>query len=44
MPTYDKINLSFIRNIGAISPQSSFVENKNRLLENNNSSINNSLT
>ena len=43
MPTYDKINLSFFRNIGAISPQSSFVENKNRLLENNNSSINNSL-
>ena len=42
MPTYDKINLAYFRNIGAISPQGSFVENKNRLLivDNNNSSIN----
>ena len=40
MPTYDKVNLSYFRNIGAISPQSSFYENKNKLQENNNSSIN----
>ena len=40
MPTYDKVNLSYFRNIGAISPQSSFDENKNKLQENNNSSIN----
>ncbi len=45
MPTYDKINLTYFRNIGAISPQASFAENKNKLIENNNSSIvmNNSL-
>ncbi len=43
MRTYDKINLSYFRNIGAISPQSSFIENKNRLLDNNNSSYNNSI-
>ena len=43
MPTYDKINLSYFRNIGAISPQASFIDNKNRLIDNNNSSINNSL-
>ena len=44
MPTYDKINLSYFRNIGAISPQSSYIENKNKLqyVDNNyNSSINN---
>ena len=41
MATYDKINLAYFRNIGGISPQTSFVENKNRLNENiNNSSIN----
>ena len=40
MPTYDKINLSYFRSIGAISPQASFIDNKNKLLENNNSSIN----
>ena len=40
MATYDKINLSYFRNIGAISPQASFNETKNKLLENNNSSIN----
>ena len=40
MPTYDKINLSYFRNIGAISPQASFIDNKNKLQENNNSSIN----
>ena len=40
MQIYDKINLAFFRNIGAISPQSSFIENKNRLMENNNSSMN----
>ena len=44
MPTYDKINLAYFRNIGAISPQTSFIENKNKLMDNNNSSIiNNSL-
>jgi hypothetical protein len=41
LPTYDKINLSYFRNIGAISPQMSYIENKNRLGEN--SSINNSV-
>ena len=44
MPTYDKINLSYFRNIGAISPQMSYTENKNKLLgygENYNSSMNN---
>ena len=44
MPTYDKINLAYFRNIGAISPQMSYIENKNKLLgygENYNSSINN---
>ena len=44
MPTYDKINLTYFRNIGAISPQSSYIENKNKLqyVDNNyNSSINN---
>ena len=43
LPTYDKINLSYFRNIGAISPQTSFVENKNRLGMGENSSINNSM-
>ena len=44
MPTYDKINLSYFRNIGAISPQMSYIENRNKLLgygDNYNSSINN---
>ena len=44
MPTYDKINLAYFRNIGAISPQMSYVENRNKLLaygDNYNSSINN---
>ena len=43
MPTYDKINLAYFRNIGAISPQMSFIENKNRIGYNENSSINNSI-
>ena len=46
MSTYDKINLAYFRNIGAISPQTSFIDNKNRLNENNNNSsinINNSI-
>ena len=44
MPTYDKINLSYFRNIGAISPQTSYIENRNKLLgygDNYNSSMNN---
>ena len=47
MPTYDKINLSYFRNIGAISPQMSYVnfaDTKNKLgidNMNNNSSLNN---
>ena len=43
LPTYDKINLAYFRNIGAISPQMSFIENKNRLINGDNSSINNSV-
>jgi hypothetical protein len=46
MSTYDKINLAYFRNIGAISPQTSFIDNINRLNENNNNSsinINNSI-
>jgi hypothetical protein len=45
MPTYDKINLSYFRNIGAISPQMSYIENRNKILpygdNNYNSSVNN---
>ena len=43
LPTYDKINLAYFRNIGAISPQMSFIENKNRLINGDNSSMNNSV-
>ena len=44
MPTYDKINLSYFKNIGAISPQMSYYINdnkNNKLGMDNNSSINN---
>ena len=45
MPTYDKINLAYFRNIGAISPQMSYIENRNKIGygDNYNSSINNSV-
>ena len=44
MSTYDKINLAYFRNIGAISPQASFIDNKSKLNENNSTIIiNNSI-